>query len=62
MMALICYIKSTGTYRQWIAMTTPSDRVHVVINVYRFSHNDAMLRPCIVWLDQLMMTPEEVMQ
>ncbi|WP_269749576.1 hypothetical protein [Xenorhabdus lircayensis] len=43
-------------------MTTPSDRVHVVINVYRFSHNDAMLRPCIVWLDQLMMTPEEVMQ
>ncbi|ENY6785225.1 hypothetical protein ACF1CY_002689 [Providencia rettgeri] len=60
--ALVNYIKNTGAYRQWLTLISPGERMHAVMNIYSQKNGLVRLRPFIVRHDELMMTPNDVMQ
>ncbi|HEC8324798.1 TPA: hypothetical protein RG501_RS13195 [Providencia rettgeri] len=60
--ALVNYIKSTGAYRQWATLASPDERMHAVMNLYSQKNGLVRLRPFIVRHDELMLTPNDVMQ
>lgn len=61
-LALVGYIKNTGSYRQWITYASADERMHVVINLYGQKNGLIMLRPFILSYDELMLTPADVTQ
>lgn len=60
--ALVNYIKSTGAYRQWLTLAPSGERMHAIMNIYSQKNGLVRLRPFIVRHDELMLTPNDVMQ
>jgi len=45
---LISYIKKTETFAVWRSTAKPSERLHVLLNIYPVKSGECLVRPCIV--------------
>ena len=58
--ALVGYIKSTKTYRQWVSECKTNDRLHAMLNIYPADKSEYVVRPFIAKCVNTVMTVEEV--
>ncbi len=58
--ALVGYIKSTQTYRQWVSECKANERLHALLNIYPADNGEYVVRPFIAKCGNTVMTVEEV--
>ena len=58
--ALVGYIKTTQTYRQWVSECNVDDRLHAILNIYPADNEEYFVRPFIAKCGNTVMTVEEV--